>query len=47
MLNPIEVLCDGDFCSRDLARQEFELPDMELLLEKMKKAAATSSDQSQ
>lgn len=44
MINAIEVLCDGDFCSRDLARQQFELPDIEILQEKMEKAAATNSD---
>ena len=47
MRDIIKVLCNGDFHGRDIARQQFTIPDIELLLEKMEKAAATNSDQSQ
>ncbi|TWH49621.1 hypothetical protein [Sporomusa sp. KB1] len=40
----ITVLCNGDFHGRDLARQQFSISDIELLIEQMKKAAATNSD---
>lgn len=41
----IEVLCNGDFCGRELARMDFILADIELLVEQKEKAAATNSDQ--
>lgn len=43
----IEILCNGDFHGRNLARRYFTFADLEELAQKNEKAAATNSDQFQ